>query len=257
MPVKRPPRAPTPHLTPQIRQAILNWIEQNVQYGIPHLADLYLETEVHPGHREALFELEGRYGLGVGELATAYVASLVALGKERARTASIARMVPVESLPVDQLVRHVRPIDEARIFLECLPEPEFLTALELGGRSLADQPGEHPDLFGYLESVFRSRGLPYRASREGGIQLVGELVVREHAIEPALSALVDPRLSNARKEFEDARRELRNGKLDDAANDAGCAVESTMAALLHANGRRQPTSMARSGSRPGPCSMRS
>jgi hypothetical protein len=240
MPVDRPPRAPAARISSQITQTILNWIEQNVQYGITHLANLYLETEVHPGHREALSELEGRYGLEAGELVTPYVSRLLVIGKGRARTSRIARMVPVESLGVDQLVRQLQPSDEAHIFLECLPEPELVTALELGGRSLADQRGEHPDLFGYLERVFRARGLPYTASATDGIQWVGERAVRKHAIEPALAALADPRLANASEEFDKARGHLRRGELKDAGKWAGDAVETTMAILLGAHGHPQP-----------------
>jgi hypothetical protein len=86
------------------------------------------------------------------------------------------------------------------------------------------------------------RLLPYSIDEHGNITWAGEPAVHQLAIAPALAALADPRLGTARIEFEQARRELRLGELADAANDAGCAVESTMACLLKAHGHAAPRS---------------
>jgi hypothetical protein len=130
---------------------------------------------------------------------------------------------------------------KAAAFLLCLPEPEFLTALELRAHCVAPQrPPRRDGVFGYLEKVFRARGLPYTASRSEGIRWVGEPGVREQAIEPALSALADPSLVTARSEFEKALVHLRRGEFKDAGRWAGDAVETTMAVLLENHGHPQP-----------------
>ncbi len=252
MSVDRPPRASTPQITSQIRQAIFNWIHENGDGGLAPVADLYLEEEVHPNHRDALIELEDRYGIEQNRLLHEYIARLLPLGEQYAKNRRLGGVMRI-GRPED-LVGYVPESERAEPFLHCLPEPELLTALEgyASKRPLVSVHGGEGSVWSYLERVFRTRGLPYTASAQEGIQLVGEPVLREHAIEPALSALADSRLSNARKEFEDARRELRNGQLDDAANDAGCAVESTMAALLHAHGRRQPTKHGKDRVQAGP-----
>lgn len=149
-------------------------------------------------------------------------------------------MVPTESLTDEQLINLVSPADRARAFMRCLPEPELLTALELGACRLRDQRQPQPDMFGCLENVFQKCGLPYAASAGAGIRWVGEPAVREEAVEPALTAFADPRLVAAREEFDKARRELRRVRLKEAGRAAGDAVETTMAVLLAAHGHPQP-----------------
>lgn len=135
---------------------------------------------------------------------------------------------------------------QAEAFLFCLPEPEFLTTLEyIGGHGLASSDPKHfgseaPDLFRYLEQVFRRRGLPYTASPADGIFWIGEPAIYQDVIEPALSVLEDPRLAPARDEFNKSRGHLRRGELRDAGKTAGDAVETTLAILLDAHGREQP-----------------
>jgi hypothetical protein len=150
----------------------------------------------------------------------------------------IRRGIPVTALASEDLIRFVPPDDLAHAFLQSLPEPELLTALDCYARGFGG-PG-HPRFAVYLEHVFRERALPYAVSVIDGISWVGEPAVRQEAIEPALSALADPRLADARKEFDDAREELRRGKLKDAATSAGRAVETTLAVLLEQHGGQQP-----------------
>ena len=70
----------------------------------------------------------------------------------------MARFVPVDALSQADLVRHASDHDVARAFLQCLPEPELITALEL--RSAMFVRDVDIDLPGYLEKVVRTRGLP-------------------------------------------------------------------------------------------------
>jgi hypothetical protein len=87
----------------------------------------------------------------------------------------------------------------------------------------------------------RLRRLPYALDHlETSFTWVGDPTEHELAIAPALSALTDERLGHARAEFDSARNELRHGNLRDAANDAGCAVETALSVLLDSHGRRQP-----------------
>lgn len=238
MPVDRPPRAPSPHLTPQIAQAIFNWIAEQADLGLDQLVDCYLQQEAYANHGDALIELEDRYGLTSGRLTADYQKRLTALGREHARGARQTRGIPVDALRAEDLAPFVPNADRAVAFLHCLPEPELLTGLEC--YAFGFRCAGHPLLAGYLEHVFRVRSLPYSASANEGIRWVGEPAVREHAIEPALVALADPRLSMAREEFDKARRHLRRGEFKDAGKWAGDAVETTMAILLGAHGHPQP-----------------
>jgi hypothetical protein len=254
--VARPPRPTVTQLTQPIARAIFRWIEAFAPTGVEELVAGYLYEETYATPMLALEQLERRYGLVDDALRGAYADQVSTLiERQRRRETDGGNFAADLEDPIDVLAR-VAKDEQCEAFLTCLPEPELVIALELYGHRLARDPRRprksRPDLFEYLNKVFGNYGLPYTASLREGIQLVGEPVVREYAIEPALSALEDPRLSSARKEFEDARRELRNGQLADAANDAGCAVESTMAALLHAHGRRQPTKHGKERVQAGP-----
>ncbi len=239
MPVDRPPRAPSPDLTPLIAQVIFNWIAEQADLGLEQLVRCYLQQEAYANHGDALIELEERYGLTPGRLTDDYQKRLTARGREHARgDRQTRRGIPVDALPAEDLARFVSTADRAVAFLHCLPERELLTGLECYAFDLGR--AGHPLLADYLEHVFRVRGLPYSVSANEGIRWVGEPAVREHAIEPALVALADPRLSTAREEFDKARGHLRRGEFKDAGKWAGDAVETTMAILLAAHGHPQP-----------------
>jgi hypothetical protein len=133
----------------------------------------------------------------------------------------------------------LREWSEATTQLLALPAEEFLAAIEHALQQL-DREDRVFDASEAIAHLFRVRLLPYAIDQNGVITWCGEPGVHELAISPALAALTDSRLATARAEFEQARRELLIGELDDAANDAGCAVETTMAVLLNAYGHRQP-----------------
>jgi hypothetical protein len=238
MPVDRPPRAPSSHITPQIAQAIFKWL-RDAGYGLARIVDLYLQAEVYADPVDALIELEDRYALTKSKLLDDYTARLAVFAQNMPRPSAL-RGIPIASLRPEDLIHYLGPESRAEALLQSLPEPELLTALELVAHSLADEDAGNPDLFSYLEKAFRRRGLPYIASADTGISWVGEPAVREQAIEPALSVLADPRLSTARDEFDKARGHVRRGEFKDAGKAAGDAVETTMAIMLDAHGHPQP-----------------
>jgi hypothetical protein len=254
--IDRPPRPGLSELTEPIVRAICRWIDVSAPSGLEGLVAAYFYEETYATPMLALEQLEDRYGLADGQLRRSYTERIgVLIERQRHREVAAGSFTADLDDPVEILARVPRN-EQCEVFLGCLPEPEFLIALEVYGRLLLNgarrRRTAQPDLFAYLEKVFRNNGLPLTASARDGIRWIGEPVIREHVSDPGLAALADSRLSNARKEFEDARRELRNGQLDDAANDAGCAVESTMAALLHAHGRRQPTKHGKDRVQAGP-----
>jgi hypothetical protein len=231
MPVDRPPRTPSPKITPQIATAILNWIAKNVHGGLVGIVERYLEEEVHPDDVSAVVDVEERYGMNAGDLLRRYVEALTELAER-----------VTGGWPVDPqtALNATSSGDKARPFLRCLPEPEFLTALEISAQTAVSNTGQPAGLLVYLDRVFHARGLPYTASVGQGIRYVGEPTVREHAIEPALAALANPLLVDARAEFEDALAYLRRGEFKNAGRWAGDAVETTMAVLLENWGHPQP-----------------
>jgi hypothetical protein len=230
------------------------WIDSYVDGGLTQFRDEYLQREVYSDPLDALIELEERYGLDRGALTEGFDRRLNLLAEEGRRQAAESFEFNAEMLDREQALRRIPDASKAGAFLLCLPESELLTALE--GYAATKPPvhrrSGYPNLFAYLEHAFQVRGLPYTVSASEGIRWVGEPAIRNDAIEPALSVLTDPRLANARQEFEDARREHRAGELDDAANDAGCAVESTMSALLAAHGHKQPTKHGKARIQAGP-----
>ncbi len=199
--------------------------------GLAGIAARYLEDEVHPNEVSALLELEQRYGLDEHELAARYALAL----KASAEQVTGGRPVSVETA-----LQLTPKAERARPFLQTLPEPELLTALEMSAPTVVSRTGQSVNLLLYLGKVFRARGLPYTALPGEGIRYVGEPLVREHAIEPALAVLANPLLVTARAEFEKALGQLRRGEFKEAGRSAGDAVETTMAVLLESYGHPQP-----------------
>jgi hypothetical protein len=139
---------------------------------------------------------------------------------------------------VGDLTRN-RLTGEAR--LVALPEPEFLTALEYSLLAIAEV-SQRQLVCRHLNGILHVRRLPYTLDHlETRFRWIGDPGEHDLAIGPALSALGDPRLAHARAEFDSSRDELRHGNLRDAANDAGCAVETAMSVLLDAHGHSQPS----------------
>lgn len=130
-------------------------------------------------------------------------------------------------------------LSEARLL--ALPEPEFLTAVEYSLLAIGDI-AKRQRMCRNLGGILRVRRLPYALDHvETRFRWIGDPAEHQLAIAPALSALSDDRLADARAEFDSARNELRHGNLRDAANDAGCAVETAMSVLLDVHGRSQPS----------------
>ena len=129
-----------------------------------------------------------------------------------------------------------------------MPEGDFLTALELGSAAGSNAFGTAA-LPAALNRISDKRGIPYRVSGIGRtmkFEWVGEPVVQEQAISPALGLLDDPRLTGGpRTEFRQARKELRESSPQarkQAVAEACNAVESTMKVLLDERGYARPSS---------------
>lgn len=111
-----------------------------------------------------------------------------------------------------------------------MPEPDFRLAIEqtLAGFAAFD-PSER------ITAVCRARGAPWRFT-DGRFEWVGDELVEQEVLRPALSALQDQRFAGGVKsEFEAARDELRQGHpnaLKQAIVEAGSAVESAMKVVL-------------------------
>jgi hypothetical protein len=134
--------------------------------------------------------------------------------------------------------------ERPRLILMNAPDALFATAVEGAVVRLAynsdlyyDAPPPHAP--GYVNEVFEKQGVPYRLSQDGQMEWVGDEAVHELVVEPALTALRDPRLDTPAEDFGHAVANLRRGTVKsrkDAVNDATKALEGTLAALLEANG---------------------
>ena len=134
----------------------------------------------------------------------------------------------------------------AAAFVKALPEPDFLTCIEGGYQLIRSVPARRsfPER---ANRLCERRGVPYRA--EGSvlsIQFVwtGDAIVEQEAIQPALSALDDPRLvPGPGQKFAVAKRELREGTpsaLRQAVAEACNGVESALEVLLTEHGQPIP-----------------
>ena len=134
----------------------------------------------------------------------------------------------------------------ASAFFSAMPEPDFLTCIEGGHlliRNLSARAG-FPD---NANRLCERRGIPYRLHGSlVGVRFVwtGDAVVEREALQPALSALADPRLvPGPGQEFATARRGLRKGTpaaLKRSVAEACKAVESALKALLTEHGEPIP-----------------
>jgi hypothetical protein len=91
-----------------------------------------------------------------------------------------------------------------------------------------------------ITEICRARGVPWVMTEENGFEWVGDAIVEEELLRPALSALEDPRFAGGVKtEFDTARNELSVGTPvanKQAVGEAGSAVESAMKVLLDETG---------------------
>ncbi|MGH2947585.1 MAG: hypothetical protein ACRDPC_15275 [Solirubrobacteraceae bacterium] len=97
----------------------------------------------------------------------------------------------------ERYVEYVVPRVEPMPFLLSIPEPDFLTAVEAGLPFVAN-PHPLAGLPTRLSAICAQRGLPYRmegVGRTAHFVWIGDAVVNEQVIAPALSALADPRFA--------------------------------------------------------------
>lgn len=130
----------------------------------------------------------------------------------------------------------------AAAFFNAMPEPDFLTCIE-GGHLLIRNLSARA---GFPESANRlceRRGIPYRLQGSlVGVWFVwtGDPTIEREALQPAVSALADPRLApGPGQELAAARRGLREGTpaaLRRSVAQACNAVESTLKVLLTEHG---------------------
>jgi hypothetical protein len=126
-----------------------------------------------------------------------------------------------------------------------MPEADFLSVVAAGVATTPD-PFQATGLPGGINKVCARRGVQFRMEGVGAhaaFKWVGDEAVERDAIRPALSALDDPRLHSARRDFDSARQELREGKPSawKLAVAEGCnAVESGLRALLVEHGLAVP-----------------
>lgn len=127
-----------------------------------------------------------------------------------------------------------------------MPEPDFLTCVEIGYRMASDARNAGT-LAAAINRACEARGIPYRFEgflSAGHFVWTGDAILRERVVQPALSALDDPRLAGGpRSEFNAARDELRQGTpgaLKQAVAEACNAIESGLKVLLQANAQSLP-----------------
>jgi len=149
-------------------------------------------------------------------------------------------------IDVEQAMRDANRIYAPIGLLMSMPEPDFLRLVETAVGMIPDafQQSAAPAA---ITQICRQRGVPVRLAgvgRRAMFEWIGDAVSHELVLQPALSALDDPRLARGpRVDFEDARRALRDGTPAGrrrAVSDACSAVESGLKVLLREHGRSLP-----------------
>ncbi|MGH2837322.1 MAG: hypothetical protein ACRDJY_03100, partial [Thermoleophilaceae bacterium] len=142
--------------------------------------------------------------------------------------------------------RRIEPeVAGAYALLVAMPEADFRVAVEDGLRIALRMDEAAPR----ITQVLRARGIPWVFTEENGFEWVGDELVEELVVNPAVSALSDPRFAGGVKsEFGSARNELRADTATSrkqAVYEAGCSVESAMKVVLDAHGvQYAPTATA-------------
>jgi hypothetical protein len=133
-----------------------------------------------------------------------------------------------------------------------LPDPEFLTAVEIAAFALArttdfaDQVERISEWLAYTDKVLRKNGLPYRL-RPGtmNFEWIGDPAVQEIVLQPALLALADHRLQGGpRDDFERALHKCRLGAPGDLVEvmiAAARSVESVLKVLYEEHDVKSPS----------------
>lgn len=148
--------------------------------------------------------------------------------------------------PTMTLTSRVRPeAAAAYALLIVMPEADFRLAVEEALRAGLRMGEAAPR----ITEVLRARGTPWVFSEDHGFEWVGDALVEELVVDPAVSALSDPRFAGGVKsEFDSARNELRADTpvtRKQAVYEAGCSVESAMKVVLDEHGAQYaPTDAA-------------
>jgi len=138
-------------------------------------------------------------------------------------------------------VRGIDPTGDAAAtaVFSFMPDGDFLTVLE---RCVGDFPAE--SVMARVNGVCERRGVPYRMEFPGTFEWVGDPLMEQHVLAPALSALDEPRLSGGpQDEFIAARAAMREGTPQAhrrAVAEACNAVESGLKVLLTEHGVALP-----------------
>jgi len=133
--------------------------------------------------------------------------------------------------------------ESARTVLTYMPDGDYLTAVEIV--LYADIRLRNVDPYlAAINGICKRRGVPYRLTRGGAFEWVGDPLTETEVLAPALSALDDPRLAGApQDEFTAARAAMREGKpqsYQHAVAMACNAVESGLRVLLAQHGQQVP-----------------
>lgn len=217
MAVERPPRPPAGAVSDAVRSAILAEAHRRGLQAPAFLA-FHAEADYHADLRHVLADVEQRYAMTAGSFAW--------------RVAR--RMLSFEPPPNFQQVVDQKVFSDAGagpVLLE-LPETEFLTVLKNTLKIAFHNDRIHPqqvvDLYAYAGEALRAHGTPYRATgNDWDFEWIGDPVVHELTIGPALIALADARLRGGPSDdFERALLKRRLGTQKDLEDAIIAAAKS-------------------------------
>jgi hypothetical protein len=125
--------------------------------------------------------------------------------------------------------------------LAAVPDHVFTAALERGVTQAVDNAYENgrddearERTMHEINDLFASNAVPFAFGENGEVVATGSVTVSALALQPALDALEDSRLADARRHLLDAQRRLNENRPDKAVDDARFAVEHAMLAVLDA-----------------------
>jgi hypothetical protein len=253
MSIPRPPRRAVGHLDGQRREAILIKAEtlplDRAGAGLSELRifGAWSEAEFLSDLSTALVETAERYGLGSNVLVEQVQREARRFVEQGQYDDDIMSLSQTYATPGDKHRMALRD-HGYRLALLALPDPEFLTAIEHTVAKYAPRSKTArvscETLVRYVDAAMRAHAVPFAANPDGQtFRWVGDPVLRDKAVAPALHALADRRLAVARAEFADAlvkRRAGRASDMRDAVHEAANATESVMEVLLSVHGVPAP-----------------
>jgi hypothetical protein len=150
----------------------------------------------------------------------------------------------------EQASREAADIYGPIALLTTMPAADFLTLVEVALGQMSD-PFRQSAAPATITAICARRGVPYRLVGVGAsarFEWTGDAITNEQILEPALSAMDDPRLAGGpRADFDDARKALRDGTPTGrrrAVAEACNAVESALKVLLAEHGRPLPATQS-------------